>query len=316
MAVKQYLDLAGLQTYDGKIKTWANSANQLGYKTVLKSTDGNSLLFFKKAGATIVNPYDETLEPTEYAAWTEDVADVTINLGASDISDQLTALAAVIPATYSSGAYSITGLQTTATSSLVAAINELKANSPVALVKKATPTTGALKTYEFLQGTNTAGAGEPDTRTSLGVIDIPKDFLVKSGKIVTINGTTHEDSDGDTVAETYTDGTYIKLVINSKDDETGTGDVLYINVATLVDVYTGVVGSEISVSVDSSTNQISAAIVDVPASKITYAAAVLDTDGVTVVTPRKSVSQAIASIESDLSDIQTVQTSDINALFV
>ena len=34
---KVFLDLAGLQSYDSLLKEWANSANQKGYKTILKS---------------------------------------------------------------------------------------------------------------------------------------------------------------------------------------------------------------------------------------------------------------------------------------
>ena len=303
---KQFLDLIGLQAYDEKIKQWSNSGSQLGFKTVIKS--GDNLLFFKKAGAQVVNPYDPDTQSEQYNAWSADIPDVSLGVGSEATASRVDALAAVIPATYSNGTYSISGLQTTATSNLVAAINELKANSPIALVEKATPTTGALKTYELLQGTNTAGSGEPDTRTSIGVIDIPKDFLVKSGKVVTIDGTTHTDSDNDTVDVSYTDGTYIKFVINSKDDVTGTGDVLYINTTSLVDVYTGVTGAEIAVTVNSSNNQISASIVDVPASKITYEAATYDTDGETVLTPRVSVADA-------LDGIAAIPATSINALF-
>lgn len=135
---KTYLDLAGLTTYDGKIKEWANSANQVAYKTVLKSADGNSLLFYKKANA---------VEGT-------DTADKTITLGSSDVADKIAALENLIPSTYdgTTKKYSLVGvdtdvagetivavanningkvgalasLTTTAKGTIVAAINELK----------------------------------------------------------------------------------------------------------------------------------------------------------------------------------------------
>lgn len=92
-------------------------------------------------------------------------------------------------------------------------------------------TAGMLKSYNIKQG----GA-------SIGTIDIPKDFLVKSGSIV---------------SGTWTDGTFtpstsgtdkaLALVLNTKDGS-GNDETIYINVKDLVDIYTG--GTAISVSAD------------------------------------------------------------------
>ena len=82
--VKNYLDYAGLQTYDGLIKTWANSANQAGYKTILKSADGNTLNLYKKASAVLGT----------------DTPDATVDLGSADASAKLDALASVLGATW------------------------------------------------------------------------------------------------------------------------------------------------------------------------------------------------------------------------
>lgn len=134
---KTYLDYAGLVTYDGKIKEWANSISQLGFKTVLKSTDGNSILFFKKANATITGENPDT-------------ADATITLGSSDLGTQIDKLDDIIPAVYDSTnkVYSITGLSNSFTTeekaNLVAAINALKTEADTN--KTAIGTLGSLNT--------------------------------------------------------------------------------------------------------------------------------------------------------------------------
>lgn len=73
-------------------------------------------------------------------------------------------------------------------------------------------------------------------------INIPKDLFVKSGEVV-VN------------PEGQPAGTYIKLTLQNQEAP------LYINVATLIDAYTGVDGTEITVAV-SEDNKISAVIKD------------------------------------------------------
>lgn len=90
--LKNYLDYAGLQQYDGLIKTWANSANQLGYKTILKSADGNTLNLYKKASAVLGT----------------DTPDATVDLGSADAAAKLDALASVLGATWVSADTSTT----------------------------------------------------------------------------------------------------------------------------------------------------------------------------------------------------------------
>ena len=108
---KQFLDYAGLSAYDEEIKKWSNSEEQVAYKSVLKSVDGNKLLFYKKAGIV-----DNTV-----------TADKEVELGSEDTQTQLDALATIITATYDSQnqRYSIMGLNTTSQDTLVGAINEL-----------------------------------------------------------------------------------------------------------------------------------------------------------------------------------------------
>lgn len=129
-------------------------------------------------------------------------------------------------------------------------IEDIEAAGELTIVDEATPTAGYLKTYSFYQGDSTVAANLK------GKIDIPKDFLVKSGSVVV-------DPAGQPA------GTYIELVINVKSG-TAADETIYINVADLVDAYTAKQhADEVQLTI-SATNVISAAIVDVAATKVTY----------------------------------------------
>ena len=108
------ISYANLSAYDTLIKAWSNSENQIAYKTVLKSADGNSLLFYKKPNA---------IEGT-------DTPDKTISLGNSDMQHQLNELADICGATWDSTnkEYTIALDQSfdANTDTIVAALNELK----------------------------------------------------------------------------------------------------------------------------------------------------------------------------------------------
>jgi len=109
---KQFLDYAGLQAYTTGIQAWANSASQIGYKTILKSADGNSLNLYKKPNAILGT----------------DTPDATVDLGNADAAAQLEALASVIGATWdgTNKKYTI-GLDANfEAQTAVAALNELK----------------------------------------------------------------------------------------------------------------------------------------------------------------------------------------------
>lgn len=99
------------------------------------------------------------------------------------------------------------------------------------------------KVYTFYQGGNSEV-------NKIGVINTPKELVVKSGQVV-VNPTGQPA------------GTYIELTIQNQDAP------LYINVADLVDVYTAAQGyAEVQLAI-SATNEISATIVAVNGSKIT-----------------------------------------------
>lgn len=383
LTAKQYLDLTGLQAYDALIKNWANSVNQKGYKSILKSADGNKLLLYKEAGVT------DNIK----------AADAEVDLGGGDAQTQLNALATVIGATYNSETktYSLPSLDEDFTATtVVAALNELLAaidvlngddetagsvaNSiktaiealdvtefaiaekdtnniitihgikeddgkiavgntaandvtfakvaatgaatdltvaaiegvtgtnaqaaleslksliddaedagAVSLNVAETATTGYLKTYVLSQGT---GEG----KTEIGRIDIPKDYLVKSGSVV-------KNPEG------QPEGTYIELVLNVKDGAADESKI-YINVAGLVDIYKGAENaSEVQITVTDYV--ISAAVVDIDASKITYIAADATKDPAVA---RESVKEALARLDAAAADVESKIEEAIKAL--
>ncbi len=87
----------------------------------------------------------------------------------------------------------------------------------VTLTKETTANTGYLATYTFTQN-----------GISIGQIDIPKDFLVKSGSVKTV-------TTADSPVSGYVIGDkYIDLVVNTK-DSSGTDEHLYIKTTDLVE---------------------------------------------------------------------------------
>ena len=184
MANTTYLDLAGLQEYDKKIKAKVAADD----------------------AATLASAKDTVKEAKE---------SVESKIGTLD------------------------DLTMTNKTDLVVALNEVAASVEVggtgSVVKISTETTteGYAKSYTFTQGS-----------TKLGVIDIPKDMVVSAGA----------------VEKDPTDqpkGTYLVLTLAN-----ATNDKVYINVGTLVDIYTAKAdATQIQISVDSATREISATIV-------------------------------------------------------
>jgi hypothetical protein len=131
----------------------------------------------------------------------------------------------------------LTSLETTDKSSLVAAINEaFSAASNAATNDKVTITSASgtgnnLTTYTISQG-----------GTEIGKINIPKDLVVSAGEVVTNPDDQHV-------------GTFIKLTIANQTTP------IYINVADLVDAYTAAANAtQVQVAI-SDTNVVSATIV-------------------------------------------------------
>lgn len=111
----------------------------------------------------------------------------------------------------------------------------------VNLIEAATATSGYLKTYILAAGVDQESAViESGTGKNLiGKINIPKDFLVKSATVETVE-TADAPYSGAQVGDKYID-----FVINSKDND-ATSSHVYLPVNDLVDVYTG--GNGVNVS--------------------------------------------------------------------
>ena len=114
-------------------------------------------------------------------------------------------------------------------------IDSLEASSAVTITET-TPATGdVLKTYTFTQGVD--GSDNPIT---IGTINIPKDFLVKSGEVRAATATDHAADSTITVGEKVLDFT-----VNTVGND-GTGSHIIIPVSDLVDTYTGGNGIDVS----------------------------------------------------------------------
>lgn len=115
------------------------------------------------------------------------------------------------------------------------------------IVKEATPDTGYFATYQLY---GSVGGSTPAPISGSSKINIPKDFLVKSGEVKTV---TAADKAAGGIFENNSDflegDKYIDFVVNVKDEPSGgttTDEHIYINVKDLVDVYTAGEGIDIS----------------------------------------------------------------------
>lgn len=134
---------------------------------------------------------------------------------------------------------SLEDLDTTNKGNLVSAINEVRQSieaggtGSVVTITTDTTTEGYAKSYTIKQGSST-----------VGTIDIPKDMVVSSG-------TVEKDP------EDHDPGTYLVLTLAN-----ATNDKIYINVGTLVDIYTAQQSAtKVQLSINSGTREISATIV-------------------------------------------------------
>ena len=183
-------------------------------------------------------------------------------------------------------------LSTEAKGTLVAAINEIakevddnKAAAVISIDSKTT-TTGMLKSYTVKQGNK-----------QIGVIDIPKDMVVKSGEVV-VN------------PEGKTAGTYIVLTLAN-----ATEDKIYVNVGTLVDIYTAKANAaKVQLTINPATREISADIVAGSIGTADLAANAVTTDKITDknVTKAKLADDVQASLGKADSAVQTIAESTVN----
>lgn len=226
---KHYLDLAGLQYYDGKIKNWVT--NQIpnvptvgeGDASIDVSTDasGNYLVSVKRANSTLITDASNGLKVGTVPATQISIADAGSKFVSTDVEGALAELAQA-----SSGG----------TASKTVYLNEETSASYA-------------KVYKLYQGSN---GSDMTQNTLVGTINIPKDLVVKSGevKVVTTADTPYE---GAVVGDKYID-----LELSNAD--AGKNHV-YIPVKDLVDVYTTAQNAtQVQLAIDN-TNTISASIV-------------------------------------------------------
>lgn len=186
----------------------------------------------------------------------------------------------------------LTDLTTENKTNLVAAINELDAaidsNAEAATISidSKTTTTGMLKSYTVKQGSK-----------QIGVIDIPKDMVVKSGEVV-VN------------PEGQTAGTYIVLTLANT-----TEDKIYVNVGTLVDIYKAKANAtKVQLTINPTTREISADIVAGSIVAADLAANAVTTDKIAdkSVTKAKLADAVQTSLGKADSAVQTVAESTVN----
>lgn len=183
-------------------------------------------------------------------------------------------------------------LNTIAKTNLVGAINEVLAavgaggtSAQVTMTTDST-TPGMAKSYTIKQGAST-----------VGVIDIPKDMVVSSAEVVTD-------------PEDQEPGTYIVLTIaNAAEDK------VYINVGTLVDIYTAQQdAAQVQLSIDQSRNIISATIVAGSITATELAANAVTTEKIADanVTKAKLSSEVQASLGKADTAVQSVTEGSAN----
>lgn len=148
---KNFLDLTGLTSYDTAIKQWANSVNQIAFKSALTDANGDFLYLYKKPNAVLAT----------------DTPDATISLGGGNLSAKLTALAAACGAVWNQNTseYDIT-LDSTFdqnTATIVAALNELKGQ------------------INILNGADTTnGSVAKSIKDAIGALDTSSDVTIAS----------------------------------------------------------------------------------------------------------------------------------------
>lgn len=186
---------------------------------------------------------------------------------------------------------SLDALNTTNKGNLVAAINEVlnavgAGGTAAAVTMEESSSEDYAKIYTLKQGTST-----------IGNINIPKDMVVKSGEVVV-------DPEGKDV------GTYIVLTLAN-----ATEDKIYVNVGTLVDIYKAEeTAAQVQISIDSTTREISASLVEGSISDTFLAQNAVTTAKIadTNVTKAKLSTEVQASLNKAESAVQVVAAGSAN----
>lgn len=247
MATK-FISLENLSQYDGLIKNYIDTADAKAIKVVTFDSSTREIKFFKTtdtsgaAAYTVKIPDDVDISGLMSKIDGGTVGNVVTVAADGEVADggvALSTLATKAEVEAVDGKVGTIGdLDTTAKTDLVSAINEVRnsvsagGTAAAITIDTSTTTTGMLKSYTIKQGDNT-----------VGTIDIPKDLVVTSGTI-------------ETNPAGQAEGTYIKLVIANQTEP------LYINVGTLVDLYTAQANAtQVQLTIDNMSREVSATIV-------------------------------------------------------
>ena len=269
----KYLDKEGLVAYDAAIKKYnkvyikAAETPEAGYAATYEIYQGVNDLGAPTGTASKINiPFSKVLKSGELR---EDTDRVYIDLFFDeDKTDKISVDITSITTDIDNLQKEIVKLE--GEDSVEGSIKNLIKEHATVSITTNTTTEGALKTYTFTQN-----------GVEIGKVDIPKDFLVKSGKVTEftkIGELYYQDGENiSTLPDGVTEdklGKYIELIINVQE---GTADnqKIYIYVKDLVDVYEGTDNNIIKVVVGSN-NKISATIDNAAITKAMLSQEVLD----------------------------------------
>lgn len=294
MAQMELLSYAGLTQYDGLIKTYIGTEDAKSIKCGAISADGASFYLFK----------DETVPTTAGGEIDTTKAVATIPLSGNDIGDlanlsttdktnlvaainevdgDLATLSGSLAAVATSGAAAdvsiadTAGLITAVTvegalAELASAASGGVASKTLYLQDESAGQSEYAKVYKFYQGSNTSDMTQ---NTLVGTINVPLDKVLQAAELVT------QDDQGNT-------GHFLKLTFQNVATD------IYVDLSVLADTYTAQANAaEVQVAVNDYT--ISASIVDIDASKITYIAADATADPAIA---RESVKAALTRLDA------------------
>lgn len=250
---KTYLDLAGLTTYDGKIKAWVGDQ--------IDALDVTEFALAEKDSSTNVVTIHGISE-----------TDGQIAVGASSTNDVTLAAVAATGAAEDvsitdSGSYFTSSDVEGALAELAQASSGGVASKTIYVTDNSAGQSDYAKVYKIWQGANAPDAAT-DPAALIGTINIPLDKVLQDAEVVdiTYNSTDGKLYDGATdvtalivgpsgTASASDAGKYIKMVMQNVTDP------LYVSVKELCDVYTAASGATQVQLAISSTNEISATLV-------------------------------------------------------
>lgn len=197
----------------------------------------------------------------------------------------------------------------------------------VKLFVKGSANTGFLKTYILAKGADTTLVdGDVPAAQKIGEIDIPKDFLVKSGKMLTVvdqGGTLMVTEENGTAVTPYAApaavtaaGQWIDLVVNTKGTTEAEADAhLCFDVTKLVDIYTNGDGLNLNNGVFSVKLNATASGLSVDGNGLTIAIDAINANGLAITASGLKLTPASQSAAGAQSAADKLQQDQIRSDF-